>query len=93
MTVSELIASYKTKIETEFGFNLEIIQAQKESCKGPLEKIQAFCQIEQEIISTINSQLLNEWLIANSVPENDWDDYSYLEGKIFKDGEEVTLNE
>lgn len=91
MNVSEMIASYKAKIETEFGFNLEIIQAQKALCKGPLEKIQAFSQLEQEVISTINSQLLSEWLIANSIPENDWDDYSYFDGKVFKDGEEVTL--
>lgn len=91
MTVSELIASYKAKIETEFGFNLEIIQAQKALCKGPLEKIQAFCQIEQEIISTINSQLLNEWLIANAIPEDSWDDYSYFDGKVLHNNEEVTL--
>jgi len=91
MTVSELIASYKTAIETEFGFNLEIIQTQKALCKGPLEKLQAFSQLEQEIISTINSQLLNEWLIANSIPENDWDDYSYFDGKVLHNNVEVTL--
>jgi len=91
MTVSELIASYKTAIETEFGLNLEIIQAQKSLCKGPLEKLQAFCQIEQEIISTINGQLLDEWLVANSIPEDDWDDYNYHNGIVFHNNEEVTL--
>lgn len=91
MNVSEAIAFYKTKIETESGFNLEIIQTQKALCKGPLEKLQAFSQLEQEILSTINSQLLSEWLITNSIPEGDWDDYSYFDGKIFKNNEEVTL--
>ena len=92
MTVSELIASYKTKIETEFGFNLEIIQAQKELIQYPVEKRLALCQIEQEIISTINNQLLNEWLIANSIPEELWEEYNYFNSVLLFRGEEVELD-
>lgn len=93
MTVSELIASYKAKIETEFGLSLSVIQAQKELIQYPVEKRLALCQLEQEIISALNSQLLTEWLIANAIPEDSWDDYSYFDGKVLHNNEEVKLND
>ena len=92
MTVSELIASYKAKIETEFGLSLSVIQAQKELIQYPVEKRLALCQLEQEIISALNSQLLTEWLIANSIPEELWEEYNYFNSVLLFRGEEVELD-
>jgi len=90
MTISELIADYRTKAEAQYGLELVDIQAAKETCvKGPMEKFKALCSLENEIINTINEQTLLQWLIDNEVPGELYDCYRFDGVNVRFNGEVV----
>ena len=89
MKISQRIAAYKEQVEAEFGLELATIQTQKINNLEPIEKFKAFCELEQEIITTINEQTLTQWLIDNEIPEDSWEDYTYYNDTLYYRGEVV----
>lgn len=90
--ISQRIEQYKQRIEASLGYSLADIRNQKETLKYPAEKRQALCLLECEVQSVINQQALIMWLESEQIPEIEWDDYAYFDGKLLRNGQEVELD-
>ena len=88
--ISERIEDLKAQIEIDFGFELETIQTQRALTCYSVEKHKAFDRLENEIISTINGQVLTQWLIDNEIDEDTWEADAYFNDTLYYRGEEVT---
>lgn len=86
MTIKQLIEQYRTQYDSlspKFD-TLENIDV--ELNKGiSLEQKVALRQIRGEVIGVLYNEILTQWLVENSIPENDWINYSY-------DGEQIIYN-
>lgn len=89
MKVKEMVALYQEQVEAEYGLELAAIQAAKIANPYPIEKYKAICNLEQEIISTINEQVLLQWLIDNSILEELYEEYAFFGNVLYFRGEAV----
>lgn len=81
--IQELIDAAKVKYASLV--TLEAVDA--ELAKGrSLEEQRALTQIRQHIVSVLESEILTQWLIANSIPKADWMLYAYVNGEVVKNG-------
>lgn len=86
MTIQELIIKYRNQYDLQSPTFDTIENIDSELSKGiSLEQKVALRQIRGEVIGILYNEILIQWLISNSIPEEFWMNYSY-------DGKEIIYN-
>lgn len=92
-TATDLISKYTAEVEKTTGLSLKDLEALEANTQYPVEKNKAIKNLINEVTTEINEQLLLNWLIENNIPDVIWDMYSYYDGAVYYDGQEVELND